>query len=110
MTLQDGRILACTACQDSQSVASATSSGTLHVWRVEYTSKAGGMPDRYTGITGAIPFRIIFKRKTPWCCDAILLLKPEESLKDKSVCCSLSLLEDIIVSACFTMDLHLIWH
>ena len=54
MLLQDGRILSCPSCQESQSVASATSSGSLHVWRVEYTSKAGGMPDRYTSIAGAL--------------------------------------------------------
>ena len=50
--MQGGKILACAACEDSQSVASASSSGSLHVWRVEYTSRSGGAPDRYTGIIG----------------------------------------------------------
>lgn len=49
---QGGKILACAACEDSQSVASASSSGSVHVWRVEYTSRSGGAPDRYTGIIG----------------------------------------------------------
>ena len=52
MYAQGGKILACAACEDSQSVASASSSGSVHVWRVEYTSRSGGAPDRYTGIIG----------------------------------------------------------
>ena len=38
------------ACHDGQSVASGSSNGSIHVWRVEYTARAGGAPDRYTGI------------------------------------------------------------
>lgn len=53
--LQGGKILACAACEDGQSVASASSNGTVHVWRVEYTSRSGGAPDRYTGIIGRGP-------------------------------------------------------
>ncbi len=53
MHAQGGKILACAACEDSQSVASASSSGSVHVWRVEYTSRSGGAPDRYTGIIGS---------------------------------------------------------
>lgn len=34
-------------------MASASSNGSVHVWRVEYTSRSGGAPDRYTGIIGA---------------------------------------------------------
>ena len=52
VVVQDGRILGCTACQENQSIATATSNGSVNVWRVEYTSKTGGMPERYTGIAG----------------------------------------------------------
>ena len=64
--MQGGKILACAACEDSQSVASASSNGTVHVWRVEYTSRSGGAPDRYTGIIG----RSLFLAGSPclrWC-------------------------------------------
>lgn len=46
-----GRITAVTCCDDSQSVASGSSDGSLHVWRVEHTCRAAGAPDRYTGVT-----------------------------------------------------------
>ena len=49
--LQGGRITAVACCEDSQSVASASAAGSVHVWRVEYTSRPGGAPDRYTGVT-----------------------------------------------------------
>ncbi|KAK9909837.1 hypothetical protein WJX75_008190 [Coccomyxa subellipsoidea] len=49
---QGGKILAVAACEEAQSVASASSNGSVHVWRVEYTSRSGGAPDRYTGIIG----------------------------------------------------------
>ena len=49
---QGGKILACAACEESQSVASASAAGSVHVWRVEYTSRSGGAPDRFTGIIG----------------------------------------------------------
>lgn len=52
--MQAGRILACTACEDSGSVASGSADGSVHVWRVEYTTRAAGAPDRYTGIVGAL--------------------------------------------------------
>ena len=38
-------------CNDAQSVASASAAGSVHVWRVEYTARPGGAPDRYTGVT-----------------------------------------------------------
>ena len=38
-------------CDDAQSVASASAAGSVHVWRVEYTARPGGAPDRYTGVT-----------------------------------------------------------
>ncbi len=50
--MQGGKILAVAACEESQSVASASSNGSVHVWRVEYTTRSGGAPDRYTGIIG----------------------------------------------------------
>lgn len=50
--VQGGKILAVAACEESQSVASASSNGSVHVWRVEYTTRSGGAPDRYTGIIG----------------------------------------------------------
>jgi phosphoinositide-3-kinase regulatory subunit 4 len=49
---QGGKILAVTACEESQSIASASSNGSVHVWRVEYTTRSGGAPDRYTSIIG----------------------------------------------------------
>jgi hypothetical protein len=52
---QGGKMLAVAACEEGQSVASASSSGSVHAWRVEYTSRSGGAPDRYTGIVGALP-------------------------------------------------------
>lgn len=55
MRAQGGKILACAACEESQSVASASAAGSVHVWRVEYTSRSGGAPDRFTGIIGARP-------------------------------------------------------
>ncbi|GAB4818761.1 hypothetical protein N2152v2_005807 [Parachlorella kessleri] len=49
---QGGRIAAVAACHDGQSIASGSSNGSIHVWRVEYTCRgAGGAPDRYTGLT-----------------------------------------------------------
>jgi hypothetical protein len=56
---QAGRITACTACEESQSVATASSNGSLHVWRVEYTTRPGGTPDRYTGTSGTL---LLFSR------------------------------------------------
>jgi hypothetical protein len=36
---------------DGSSVASGSASGSLHVWRVEYSSKPGGWaPDKYRGM------------------------------------------------------------
>lgn len=44
---QSGRITAVTACDDDASVASCSSSGSIHVWRVEYATKAGSKaPDK----------------------------------------------------------------
>lgn len=47
---QDGKILSVTACEEGKSVASASSNGTIHVWRVQYVQhlrKSGR--DEYTG-------------------------------------------------------------
>lgn len=47
---QSGRITGLCPVLDGSSVASGSSSGSLHVWRVEYTSKPGGWaPDKYRG-------------------------------------------------------------
>jgi phosphoinositide-3-kinase regulatory subunit 4 len=49
---QSGRITSVCPVLDGASVASASSSGSLHVWRVEYSSKPGGWaPDKYRGAT-----------------------------------------------------------
>ncbi len=48
--MQSGRITSVAACQDSQSIASGSASGSIHVWRVEYAGRAGAAPERYTGI------------------------------------------------------------
>ncbi|EIE24687.1 hypothetical protein COCSUDRAFT_258, partial [Coccomyxa subellipsoidea C-169] len=40
------------AFESKNDVASASSNGSVHVWRVEYTSRSGGAPDRYNGIIG----------------------------------------------------------
>ncbi|GMH35843.1 hypothetical protein BSKO_03711 [Bryopsis sp. KO-2023] len=49
---QKGKILAVTTCEDSKSVASASSNGSIHVWRVEYVqqTRRGGR-EEYSGIT-----------------------------------------------------------
>ncbi|DBB16182.1 TPA: hypothetical protein ACH3X3_015178 [Trebouxia sp. C0006] len=47
---QGGKALCCTACQDGQSMASGSSNGSVHVWRVEYVTRSGNMPDKYTGL------------------------------------------------------------
>lgn len=50
---QSGRITGVCAVLDGASVASTSSSGSLHVWRVEYTGKPGGWaPDKYRGVSG----------------------------------------------------------
>jgi hypothetical protein len=47
---QSGRITSVCPVLDGASVASASSSSSLHVWRVEYTNKPGGWaPDKYRG-------------------------------------------------------------
>lgn len=45
----EGKITSCTACEDGQSIASGSSNGSVHLWRVEYVTPPGGMPDKYTG-------------------------------------------------------------
>ena len=52
MMLAGGKVLCCTACEDGQSMASGSSNGSVHVWRVDYVTRAGGMPDKYTGFQG----------------------------------------------------------
>jgi len=48
---QGGRILSCASLlQSKQSVASASSDGSVHLWNVEYVTRQG-LPDQYTGIT-----------------------------------------------------------
>ncbi len=46
---QPGAITALCAAEDDRSLASASASGSVHVWRVEYTLRASGLPDKYTG-------------------------------------------------------------
>ena len=46
-------MLCCTACEDGQTIASGSSNGSVHVWRVEYVTRSGGLPDKYTGFQGA---------------------------------------------------------
>lgn len=48
---QGGCILACTACDQDHQVASGSSNGSVHVWRVEYVPRVGGGAERYTGET-----------------------------------------------------------
>ena len=45
-----GRITDLTICENSHSVASASDSGSIHVFRIEYTKKEGNN-HRYTGVT-----------------------------------------------------------
>ena len=35
-------------------MASGSSNGSVHVWRVDYVTRAGGMPDKYTGFQGTL--------------------------------------------------------
>lgn len=47
---QSGRITSVAGVLDGSSVASGSASGSLHVWRVEYSSRSGSTaPDKYTG-------------------------------------------------------------
>lgn len=47
---QSGRIMGLCPVLDGSSVASGSSSGSLHVWHVDYSSKPGGWaPDKYRG-------------------------------------------------------------
>lgn len=49
---QSGRITCVSPCEDDQSIASGSASGSIHVWRVEYVARPGSSaPDQYTGIT-----------------------------------------------------------
>ena len=50
---QKGEILSVTACEDRHSIASASSHGTIHVWRVNYApqSRNGSTVDQFTGIS-----------------------------------------------------------
>ncbi|KAI3438322.1 hypothetical protein D9Q98_000756 [Chlorella vulgaris] len=66
---QSGRITCLAACQDSQSMASGSAAGSIHVWRVEYAARAGGTPDRYTGIVGC-------RQVAPPGCGSVLDLSP----------------------------------
>lgn len=67
---QSGRITSVCPVLDGASVASASSSGSLHVWRVEYTSKPGGWaPDKYRGavikrLKGELSSRVLL---VCWC-------------------------------------------
>lgn len=62
MAPQGGGIMSLAACEDDQSVASGSSTGSIHVWRVEYTTRAGGSaPDKYTGgVRGAAGDHVIW--------------------------------------------------
>lgn len=57
---QAGRITSVAVCQDSQTIASGSASGSIHVWRVEYAARAGGASERYTGIVSQRQVRL------PW--------------------------------------------
>lgn len=47
---QDGKILSVTTCEDGRSVASASSNGSIHVWRVQYVQHTRrGARDEYSG-------------------------------------------------------------
>lgn len=47
---QDGKILSVTTCEDGKSVASASSNGSIHVWRVQYAQDArSGAREEYSG-------------------------------------------------------------
>ena len=48
--IQGGKMLSTSFCESGESIASCSSAGSLHVWRVEYISRSHGVPDRYTGI------------------------------------------------------------
>ena len=75
---QGGRILACAACVDAQSVASASDNGTLHVWNVEYMTRPGGAPDRYTGLVGNDLLRKLLYKST-------IIASLSEHLQDANV-------------------------
>jgi phosphoinositide-3-kinase regulatory subunit 4 len=46
------RVEALAASSDGHTVASGCAAGAIHVWRVEVAARAGGAPERYTGIVG----------------------------------------------------------
>ena len=46
-------------------MATGSSNGSLHVWRVEYTTRPGGNPDRYTNQVGEAPANVAAFSCTP---------------------------------------------
>eukprot|EP00163_Fabomonas_tropica_P003388 TRINITY_DN12891_c0_g4_i1.p1 TRINITY_DN12891_c0_g4~~TRINITY_DN12891_c0_g4_i1.p1 ORF type:complete len:1652 (-),score=398.10 TRINITY_DN12891_c0_g4_i1:5-4960(-) len=48
---QAGKISALAICENTHSVASASSEGSIHVFRVDYTSKNDGSVDKYSGLS-----------------------------------------------------------
>eukprot|EP00002_Diphylleia_rotans_P021597 TRINITY_DN4200_c0_g1_i1.p1 TRINITY_DN4200_c0_g1~~TRINITY_DN4200_c0_g1_i1.p1 ORF type:complete len:1490 (+),score=267.46 TRINITY_DN4200_c0_g1_i1:48-4517(+) len=48
---QGGRINSIVICEGTHSIACASENGSVHVFRVEYSTKEGGVPHRYTGPT-----------------------------------------------------------
>ena len=44
-------MVACCACEGGKSVASASSLGSLHIWRVEYAPRTSSAPEAYSGLT-----------------------------------------------------------
>ena len=52
--MQGGRMVACCACEGGKSVASASSQGTLHIWRVEYSPRTSSSAETYSGLTSTL--------------------------------------------------------
>lgn len=65
-------MLCCTACEDGQTIASGSSNGSVHVWRVEYVTRSGGLPDKYTGFQGAQR-----QQHTVFCTSSLCALQPD---------------------------------
>ena len=54
---QAARMLGVSGCEDGQSVASASANGSLHLWRVEYTTR-GGAPGKHCVVNVGTLFEI----------------------------------------------------
>ena len=51
---QGGRIVGCASCEENDTMASASSDGSIHLWRIEHAATPRNTSDRYTSISGKL--------------------------------------------------------